>query len=237
MDVASAFGYVRTSLDSDSVELPDALLSIWMQEGVSRVKSVIVPSATLWTTWSLSVIAGQQAYLLSAFSPAIDVVSAVTGPHWMLQHQEHEALEHLYSWNQADSGGFWGPQYTGNSAFWSVYSVNSAPSLYLWPPPATTETYQVRGQRDLSTTDQFDVDLDIEYHPLVCEYMVARGHEMQSNVTVAAMKFNRFEQELQAKAQQNRRIELQGVVTIGGERYDSAFNNWSWPGRLRFPFE
>ena len=242
MLLADVYSFVRTSLDSDDTELTDDLLKIWMQQAISRIKDVILPTSTLDTTWELAVVAGTQNYPLSAFSPAIDVVSAITSPHWMMQHIEHEAAEHLWQWNQSDTGdGFFMPRNTGNSSHWSVYggnstSTGSTPSIYFWPVPATTETYQVRGQRDLDITAQIDPDLNGEYHPLICQYMCARANEMQTNVTVAAMQFNRFEAELQDKSRQQRRQELQGVTTIGGEKYDLAF---FYPpmDRLKFPFE
>ena len=239
MDTAAMYAYVRTSLDSDSSELPDDLLAVWAQEAFSRIKQVLIPSDDFNYNWPLSVVASQQMYPLSAFSPAVDTISGISSPQWLLQPIEHETAEELWQWNQDDDGaGQFGPLNTGNPSHWSVWSDDvQGNCIFLWPVPSTAQTFQVRGQRVNDTTGGVDTAtlIDAELHPLACEYMVARGHEMQSNVTVAAVKFNRFEAELDQVARARKRIAGKGVTTIGGGSHDSPA---LYPfGRLLYPWE
>lgn len=229
MDVAALFLYARTSLDSDSTELPDTLLGAWLNAAENRIYAALKSAERLWSAKVTVTAAGStQAYTTSTVTEP----RVVSGPQWELVPIPHDfALER---WPRNRTAG--APIHFGLSTHWSIDEIDG--KMWLWPAPTNGDTYLVTGLTTpvvtVFTTTTNVPALPVRYHVLLGEYLVARGAEMQQNLSLASMKLGRFEAELDVMVRNDLRPSAAGVTAVGSARLRAPNVT---PGRLSWPWE
>lgn len=227
MLVSDLYLYVRTAVDSDSTELPDTLLTVWLAEAENRIfqtlenadKYVTVEQANDQTTTALLTLA------------TVILPTAVHGPNWMLKPIQHERALERWPLNYIPTGA---GRTTGPPTHWS-FDVDAA--LWLWPAPSVIEAMRVTGTRAFVPTAGVagaTPDFDTVFHPLIGEYLCARAYELQQNVTSANLKMSRFEGELDVHQRRANRTTQANDAVLGGAR-SAQPQSPTW--RLRFPWE
>jgi hypothetical protein len=230
--VSEIYTYALASLDSDSVEMPNTLLQVWFAAAEGRMYEALQDSRYYQQSEQLTA---------SGTSPVItptklDSVDAVIGPFWELRPIPQLDALARYPLNRDRTA----PKTNGSAIWWSQdpNTDNPQADIWLWPNPPQTDSFILRGTRALNPTGgdiNATPDFPTEAHPLIGEYLVARGYEFQQNMQVANAKMARFEGELDILERKWTRVSEAAAVTIGGRR--SRYNAPTPGGRLRFPFD
>lgn len=181
--------YVRTHLDIEVEDLPDAVLDTFIREGSKRIERAEArwPFYEAYFTWSPAVTA-TGLYLKSDISPTLDQVAAiVNGIHGPLQWIGPDAMMVL----QQSS-----PQATGRPRFYSAWADN----LQFHPNLDVVYTFTVRGYRrseDWVAAGAGAVpDLPDELHNTVAMWALARAYAQQEDPELASVYERMFSDEL-----------------------------------------
>lgn len=230
MDVAAIFSYVRTSLDSDSDEMPDALLGVWLNAAENRIYEAVGTSERLWSArQTLTGTGATQAFTLSTITePRI-----VSGPMWELEPIQHAAALQEWPLNRTEGT----PSHVGNATHYSMDDQTG--KIWFWIAPSSGQTYIVTGLKTPAVTDFTTTSntpaLPQRYHSLIGEYMVARGYEMQQNSAMASLKMSRFEGELDVLQRADNRVQksdtpvvMNGVELRKPRRRIGPRLSWPW---------
>jgi hypothetical protein len=219
MTVQGMYDYVRTFLDSDEEDLPDSLLSMWLNEGVDRIRTWDEPWSFYEQDWTVTFGAEQD---LDELSPVPEAVMSVEGDRWLLKYRPHERQVGKYAWSSATAG---------NTTEWSLFDR----TVFLWPVPAAPATYVLRGYRQPTAADSVDdvVDLPREFDALICEWILTRAYEWQDDDVMSQQKLARFERDLDRLRRRYVRAPKAGVQRLGGEHdgpvlLDRFAYSWEW---------
>lgn len=229
MNLQAIFDYARASLDSDSTELTDALLAVWETECEARIISAIGTATRLFSGRDTIVGTGAtQAFALTnATEPRV-----ISGPLWELEPLPHNFALQRWPRNAIEGS----PVQFGHATHWTIDDKSG--KLWLWPAPTTGDSHIVTGLKPPSPTDTSVLTnvptIPTKYHPLIGEYLVARGYEFQQNAQIASMKMARFEAELDTLQRDDNRPSKVGVTTIGSDQLRKPRTPI---GRLSFPWE
>lgn len=186
LTVQTARNFVRTYLDTDTTELPDSLLDVFMDEAQTRIER----SSRQWrfyqVEYDLATVASDATYTFATIDANLRDVTVVQGERWQLEPISHEsAMTRWANW-------------TGISepTHWSAWSD----VLYLWPTPDAVYNLNVRGYRKMVRPADAGTPFDFpeDFHPLIVEYTLARVYEQQDDDVMSRQKFDRFENELNA---------------------------------------
>lgn len=220
--------YARTALDSDSTELPDALMIQWFRMAEARIFEALETAIGGRTSGTIT------ASTSTAILPVTGMnrVNRVNGPLWELIPIEHEEAMRRWPLNRiaTDSG-----RVTGTPTHWSSdYEGN----VWLWPSPAAADTFRCSGEKTYTpiTTAASTIDtvFPADVLALFGDYMVAKGYVLQQNPPMAQLVMQRFEGELDIQQRRFNRVNRDRAATLGGERSRSPVH---FPDRLRYPFE
>lgn len=132
---------VRDTLDFTTADLPDSRLDQYFYDSFNQVINMERRWPFLQVSYSLSTVAGQRDYAITAIGVGDlrEIASIVdTGSAgWKLAWASYDEMEAYYS----------GPNnISGQSTNWSTWAAN----LNLWPKPADVRTLTVRGYRKTS---------------------------------------------------------------------------------------
>lgn len=222
MTVQQLRDYVRNFLDTDEQEIGNSLLDVWFNEACSRIQRAIAPWSFYETAWTVTT--SQQTIPFGSLTPTVDTVTSVEAPNWMLRYVPHHLAVAKNAWSDS----------TGTPFEFSVARTETdGQQIFLWPAPSQQDTYVVRGYRQSNDVSDptATVDLPTELHPLIAEWMLARGYEMQDDGLMSSQKQQMFERELEAFRRRFTRAMTPDVQTIGSGAVDGL------PDRLRFPWE
>jgi hypothetical protein len=227
--LTAIYAYVRTSLDSDAIELPDALLGVWENMAEYRIWEAIEETSNFETSETLSTSASDARIIPVAVTGRIEVVN---GPFWQLRPIPHENALLRWPLNRLPTAA---GRVTGEPTHWSDDDLGN---IWLWPAPSAVETMVINGYKTFTATDTTTLSntpaLPAAVHPLIGEYLVAKGAEMQQNAQIASMKMARFEGELDIQVRRLGRPSKARQSTLGGAR---SRINVEPSGRLRYPWE
>lgn len=202
MTVQNMRDYVRAYLDTDETEMPDSLLNVWMDEGTSRIQRKFEPWSFYETAWEFET--ADPSVPFATIDSACEVVQSVEADRWMLHGLPHENALSKFAWSDSSGSAYW----------FSTF----ASTLFLWPNPDSLTAFTARGYRAptawSAATDS--VDVPVEFHPLICEWMLARAYEQQDDEIMSSQKFSRFEQQLDDYRRRYLRAPSFGVQVIGG---------------------
>lgn len=217
--------YVRNFLDTDSIDLPDPLLDVFLAEATDS----IARSSQRWsfyeTEWSFSTVAAQSAYPLTGASGVATDASTITsvqGPRWQLAEIGHQAARLRYAFTNQSS----------QPREWSVWSN----AIELWPVPNAVYSMVVTGYRkpltSIGTADTPDVPE--EFHPIIAKLMLASAFMQQDDAYTNQVLTQEAESQIQNIRGRYESVQHGGPSVLGGHppsTYPSGL------GRLLFDFE
>jgi hypothetical protein len=227
--LATIYGIARATLDSDSDELTDSLMGAWTNMAELRIYAALERSLKVFGAQDTLTPDGT-----ADFAPAtVTHPMYVNGPNFQLEQIPHQ--EALLRWplNRVAAT----PSTPGTATHWSWDQVGQ--KVWLWPAPATgSGTLLLTGTKTpvatATTVTSTALTLPDRYVNLIVEYLVAKGAEMQQNLSLANQKLSRFEAELDLLVREDTRAQTASVVTINGGRSRGP----EWPlGRLRYAWE
>lgn len=134
--------FARSILQTDSTDLPDALIDVFANEALTRVLGMRDQWPHLYSEGTMNMVSGTGIYTLNSasFNPTTFTV---------IQSIWDDAVfgESLMQIDYQEAAGRWiGPtaSVTSNPDYFSVYGGK----VYLWPKPNATRTLRVGGYRD-----------------------------------------------------------------------------------------
>ena len=212
--------YVRLSLDTDIEELPDVLLDAWINEGETHVQRLPWLLSDREAEYTFASIANTASYTFASIDATLDEIVGVEAERWALDFRPHLQMVRKYAWSNS----------TTSEPI--EYSVRGR-KLFLWAVPNAAFTFIVRGYRKpvITTAAATTFDVPEEFHVLIGEWALARAYEWQDDDIMSALKFQRFEQQVDVISRTYRRTPKGEADTIGYS--DSP----GWPGRLIYPWE
>jgi len=178
--------YVRTQLDVDEEELPNALLDAYISEGFERTISLEVRWPFYETRWSVSYLpADRVVFLPDNCDPAgiMALVDMSTGVR--LVQIANEAAEDNFIGGQSGSA---------TPATYSIYGRE----IMLWPSPGESERqYHLRGYRlsaDWMLGGAAAVpDMDARLHILLAHYAIALSYAQQEDEVLENVYMTRWQ--------------------------------------------
>lgn len=219
MTVQELRDHVRTWLDADEEELPNALLDVFRVEAERRFQQASQAWSFYETGTSFATIGGTGSYTWSSINSTLAEPIAIEGDRWILQPRPHEEM----------TAAFAATDTRGEPTWWSSWGG----SLYLWPIPDIVYTMSVRYMRKpIVTVSGGDIpDLPDEFHPLIANWMVARAYQQQDDEIMARELVASVEQQF---ALLRRRYEAPYRVraVLNGKR-----GSYQLPPRLLYDFE
>lgn len=235
MDLSTIQAFVRDSLDTDSTELPDSLLNVYIGEGYDK----IIDASTQWRFFhvedTLTTVADTQAYNISgvdadrnsAFPYAYRLITDVRGDTWSLRPVAHAAIRALY-------------RTTSPSSARPTSFSQHGDSIYLWAIPNGAYDFVVSGYR--APIDWIPLgagsapDAPDEFHQVIAFHALARGFAQQLDLETASYYAQAFDQRVAALVRRYTVPLVAGpYVQNGGTRVSSYARNGLGP--LIYPFE
>lgn len=195
MTLAEMRTFVRSALDTDSTDLPDALLDRYLIDGSDRVESF----SNSWTfrevDYSLSVVSGTQTYKLRAptrnagFTANVARITDIRGTTISLEPRAHDMARNWFTSTVT----------SGTPRWYSVWADN----LYLWPKPASSATYSVTGYRDgidwVGTSAA--PDFPDEFHELIAWWGVSMSYAREGDPGMSGYYADRFNEALNRRSE------------------------------------
>jgi len=230
--VSAILTQIRTALDSDSTELPDAACIYWINEAEARCYQALKDSSFFRSSFTAT----------SSTSTAILTVTTVTeptaiiGPQWEVVPIDHETALRIWPLNASPTSS---GRTTGTPTHWSVDYSSGAAQVFLWPSPTAAESYIVKGYRAYTPItaggDTPDFPTSVQF--LLGEYACAKAYVLQQDATMAQLVMARFEGELDIIQRQLNRTSGANRFVLGGDRSGDG-PGYKYPdGRLRMPWE
>lgn len=179
---------VRTQLDMDDEELPNATLDAWLDDGFERTLMIEERWPFFEHQWDITTVAAQVAYSKAALAVAdtdgyeiAQIVSLLdtTSSPFLLNPVSHDWAERHYG--LGDNGG-------GVPAAWSEWGG----SIYLWTAPDAGRTVRVRGYRlpAWGTAEADAPDCDSRLHYSLYFYACAMAYAQQEDEILANQYLN-----------------------------------------------
>lgn len=232
MLVSAIYTQIRTALDSDSTELPDAACQYWINEAEARCFEGL-KNSSFFRSSSANNSATTTAVL--TVTTVKDIIS-ILGPQWELVPIDHESALRVWPLNADPTAS---ARTTGTPTHWSIDYASGAPVVTLWPAPTAIESYIVKGYRDYtpSTTGADTPDFPASVAFLIGEYAISKGYVLQQDATMAQLVMSRFEGEFDIIQRQLNRPSAANKYVLGGDRGGYG-PGYKYPdGRLRMPWE
>lgn len=232
MLVSAILTQIRTALDSDSTELPDAACIYWINEAEARCYQALKDSAIFRSSTTNAASAATALLTVTTVTEPV----AILGPSWELVPIDYETAARVWPLNVLPTSS---ARSTGSPTHWSVDYSSGSPVVQLWPSPAAVENFVVKGTRAYTpvTAVGDTPDFPTPIHFLLGEYAQAKAYVLQQDATMAQLVMARFEGELDILQRQYNRPSLANKYVLGGDRSVEG-PGYRYPeGRLRMPWE
>lgn len=169
---------VRTQMDMDETDLPNALLDTWLREGFKKAIGTERRWPFYTKSWSLSAVADTASVALEDDTDDIETVRL-----------DGEIIARI---GQDEGERFFSSTATGTPAYWSRWGD----TLYLWPTPNASATVTVRGWREPTawTTlgSSTEVDADERLHLACAFYALSMAYMQQEDEVLSARYMQQF---------------------------------------------
>lgn len=179
--------YVRSHLDLDTEDLPDALLDVFIREGSKRIEKANSRWPFYEKSWTFPTIAAQRDYAIASIATDIDQIAAVASddqPLMWVGRDVYQALNPTNSMTQSKPKSF---------TWWGG-------SLSLFPTPDAAYTITVRGYRTpidwVSQGAGAIPDLPDELHNTVAVWALGKSYNQQEDPELGAIYEGQFWREL-----------------------------------------
>jgi len=196
----------RTITDLDVTDVTDSILNTYIKDGYLRLMSLERRWPWLEASYTLTAIAGTQAYTLSGVGDIEEITSIlhdddVSGRLTWCGHQSAEDV-----WYGTTSGV---PQN------WSKWGT----SIYLWPTPDAAYSMSVRAYRNpvnWTASDTVECDADTAFHIALVYYVVAMMYQLQEDPEQAALYRRSFDEAVTMARGEAMRLPQSGALILHG---------------------
>lgn len=217
--------FIRSHLDLDTDDLPDALVDVFIREGSKRVEKAHTRWPFYEATWPLTTVAGTASYAYASIDSTLDQIAAVSGADFELQWIGYD----LYTANtQVLSNA------SGKPRFYSTWGSK----LYLAPKPDAAYALTVRGYRKASDWMAGGAgalpDLPDELHNTVALWALAKAYAQQEDPEMASYYERQYIDELNGFMRRIVETPHAQPLVMGGTSSRPKGVMWS---RLRYPWE
>lgn len=179
--------YVRTHIDLDIEDLPDALLDVFVREGSKRVEKANPRWPFYEATWTFPTVAAQRDYPLSTVSTEINSIASVSADDRQLLWVGRDVYQELNPLNSTSSGK---PKWY---TWW-------ADTLSLYPTPDAAYSLTMRGYRkplDWVADGAGGIpDLPDELHNTVATWALSKSYNQQEDPELGGIYEGQFWREL-----------------------------------------
>lgn len=215
--------YVYEYMDLESLDVPESLIDVWVEEGYRKIIEVIRRWPFFEMSATVDTVTDQRAYDLPG--QMIDV-RAIEAPWQVLEYIDyHEARDkfHLYSGNIS----------RGTARAYSIW----AGKIQIWPLPDSPETLQVDGYR--GPTDWIAAgagavpDFPEEFEDALLAWVMYRAHMQQDDTELAEVDRRDFEEILDSLVSHQFQNPSAFPLVVGGGGYRVV----RLPRRLAYPWE
>ena len=228
MDLATLRDRVRLTLDTDTEDLPNELLDLYLAEGFQR----IVDSDERWPwlekVWEYQWPANTASVDLAEIGTDIESIASVqVSGDRVLYAQGHDAMERYWATDSFASG---------TPEQWSAYGSK----LYLWPTPTTATSLVVRGQRTPvpfaapGDATGSEPDCPEPFHRLVMLWALHSAYERDEDTEMSAYYRSHFEDGVAQRRKALRSAPPAAPLVMGGGLRTRGRGVSRGP---RFPFE
>lgn len=212
---------VRDITDLDIVDLPDALLDVYIRDGYYRILDLEKRWNFLERSFTFSTIAEQREYVVADLisDPISQIVSIVdnTGSGLRLNMISHDEAENTYV------GSY---DISGDPLFYSVWEGK----IHLFPRPNNARTLNVRGYREPNDwiTENDVVDAAPNLHFALVYYACSRVYQRLEDSAMADMYKRSFDEGvmLAAKSIKIPNSHANLVLSAGRTSGRPTFNGW-----------
>lgn len=190
MTLTNMEDYVYDVVDTDSTDLPTALVDQFIIDGCNRIEQFSDSWKFREVDYSISTVAGTQSYtisgsgtLTSGITYPIARVVDVRGPTFSMKPVSHRADRSAYMASTTVSS-----QYPMEYSLWGD-------KIYFWPKPSTVISVSITGYRDpidWVTTAPTAPDYPDDFHLLIAQWAVSRAHAREGDAGLAMFYRDEF---------------------------------------------
>lgn len=165
--------FVRTSIDLEVEELPDALVDVFVAEGARKCYDAIASGTYYEKEYTLPTAAGTQAYAFTDIGDGdLNEVASIQGPHWVLEFVDHNYAKTV-----------WTPDLLTEQEPYA-YSFFGG-SLFLWPTPGDVYSLSITGKRKMTDWMAGGAgalpDIPESGHDLVAQWALSQTYAQQDD--------------------------------------------------------
>lgn len=217
---AELVAFVRDITDLDEADLPQSLIISYMKDGFQRIINLERRWPFLEATYTLSTVAGQRDYAISAIGSGNlrDVTSIL---------DNSTAGNRLRYISLDDAENIWHGSFDTPSR--PLFYTEWGDTIKIYPKPDTVYPLTVRGYRKASYTWTADttqeVDCDERLHTAIAYYAVAQAYKRQEDTEMSSMYKQSFDEAVMVARKElmrpngNRPIVVSRGVPRPTERY------------------
>jgi hypothetical protein len=181
--------YVRSHIDLELEDLPDAVLDVFVREGSKRVERAEKRWPFYEAEYTFATVSGTEDYdIEGTFGTALSEITSIVTP-------EHGPIRWIGR-DVADTHFPLGSDATGEPVAFSEW----AGTLRLYPTPDAAYTLQVRGYRESSDWVADGAggvpDLPGDLHNCIAQWALARAYAQQDDPEMAQLFERQFADEL-----------------------------------------
>lgn len=174
--------FVRSSLDVDSSELPDAVLDVYKREGFWRIIRSKIHWPFMERNWTLTSAANTANYSFGTGTLLLlDDIIGVNDDLQKINRIDHEEAKQMYPTAAT----------RGRPVYWSEHYR----SIYLWPIPNAAYTYTISGitqPSDWIMAGTAPTDLPEDFHELIAIWALHRAYLQQDDPETASFYAKQF---------------------------------------------
>lgn len=214
--------YVRSHLDIEIEDLPDAVLDVFIAEGFHRCFRAERRLPFYRKRWDLTTTASTSAYELTSIAEDIEEIAAIQGPRYNLR------------WIGADEADRAFPLNVTSEAEPYFFTVEGD-TLYLYPTPNDAYNLVVKGYRTpadlIAGGTGAEPDLPVDLHNTVATWALARAYGQQDDPEMASMYERQFADEINLFRRRLNSMPMQQPIVLNGG------SGVGTPSRLRYDWE
>lgn len=226
ISLATLRSQVRDMADLDETDLSDSVIDQYAREGFQRIYALERRWPILQETYTLTTVANQREYTISAIGDIREIISVVN---------TNKAGTRLSLTDYNDAEALW----SGSSDVASepLYYTFWDKKLQLWPKPDAVYTLTVRAFRNpvytwLTTTSE-SIDLDEWFHAILPYFVLARVYQRQEDVELSSIHMRSFEEGVAfARRDLMKASSSQPVVMSRGRKYPTLERWLQMLGRI-----
>ncbi len=226
--------FVRSALDTDTTDLPDALLDRYILDGSNRVDSHSNEWAFRAVDYTIATVIGTQSYrikgtpLAAGVTYPINKVVDVRGPNWSLMPKDHQRQRR--EWRATTTNKSTPSEWT----LWGDF-------LYLWPTPGTVVNVSITGYREgidwVSAGAASKPDFPDDFHELIAFWALNRAHAREGDAQMSDYYRSEFASALKERAAAWVAGQDAQPLVVGGAGTTEQWRARNGMGPLIFPWE